>query len=188
MLAAGAYLQARRKMAGLTQEEVARALGVSSKAISDWETGKYDPSSETMARLLLLIHANAEDVMRLLAEPNATREDGQRVAKRRADAQPDNAAAARDQLDAAIDLARQLNTALEEGTEEAQQIAAAVPLESLEDIVSAIRRLQNEVEQLKQRHAMAPVALEQHESARITSVSRIEDHPASAPKPHSADT
>jgi transcriptional regulator with XRE-family HTH domain len=188
MLAAGAYLQTRRKMAGLTQEEVARTLGVSSKAISDWETGKYDPSSETMARLLPLIQASAEDVMRLLAEPNATREDGQRVAEQPNQVQIDKATVPSDPVDAAIDMVRQLNAVLEEGSEEAQQIAAAVPLESLEDIVSAIRRLQNEVEQLKRSRAAAPAAHEQHESAHTTPVARIEDRPTSAPKRRTADT
>lgn len=56
---AGKYLQQQRKRAKLSQEEVAAALGVVGRTVSDWETGKYVPSSDTAAILRDMIGADA---------------------------------------------------------------------------------------------------------------------------------
>lgn len=58
----GVYLQRCRKATGHTQEYVAAALGVVPKTVSDWETGKYAPDSETMFRLLDLIQGDPRQV------------------------------------------------------------------------------------------------------------------------------
>lgn len=71
MAAVGEYLQERRKAAGLTQEDVARQLGVVSRTISDWEAGRYIPGFELMVRLVGVIGGKIDDVVRyfLIDEP-----------------------------------------------------------------------------------------------------------------------
>jgi transcriptional regulator with XRE-family HTH domain len=86
MQAVGAYFQARRKLLGLTQEEVARRLQVSTKSISEWELGRYYPSSDALAQLIALLQASAEIVQRLMIDPNATPEEGRRLAGIKQDA------------------------------------------------------------------------------------------------------
>lgn len=68
----GAYLQERRNAAGLTQEEVARRLGVVAKTVSDWEAGRYSPGFDLMARLLQLIGGSIEEATRLLLGGDST--------------------------------------------------------------------------------------------------------------------
>jgi uncharacterized protein len=50
-LAGGLLLDARRR-AGLTQEALARRAGVARPLVSQYETGKKDPSLSTLARLI----------------------------------------------------------------------------------------------------------------------------------------
>lgn len=64
MVAVGAYLQERRKAAGLTQEEVARRIGVVSKTVSDWEAGRYSPGFDLMVRLVGVVGGKIDDVVR----------------------------------------------------------------------------------------------------------------------------
>lgn len=64
MVAVGTYLQERRKAAGLTQEDVARRLGVVSKTVSDWEAGRYSPGFDLMVRLVGVIGGKIDDVVR----------------------------------------------------------------------------------------------------------------------------
>jgi transcriptional regulator with XRE-family HTH domain len=45
-------LRAARLRAGLTQEELARASGRSQSAIARWESGRVDPSLETLRELI----------------------------------------------------------------------------------------------------------------------------------------
>ena len=82
--AVGAYLQVRRKTAGLTQEQVARHLGVTARTISEWETGGSGPSFELMARFTALIQASIEDAQRLLLDQTATAEQGRELARQSA--------------------------------------------------------------------------------------------------------
>lgn len=44
----GAFLAARRKELGLTQQELGERLGVTNKTISRWETGAYLPDLDTI--------------------------------------------------------------------------------------------------------------------------------------------
>ncbi len=44
-------LEAARVNAGLSQKEVAKALGVSNKTVSSWENGKTFPSFEKINKL-----------------------------------------------------------------------------------------------------------------------------------------
>lgn len=64
MVAVGAYLQERRKAAGLTQDEVARRLGVVARTVSDWEAGRYSPGFDLMVRLVGVIGGKIDDVVR----------------------------------------------------------------------------------------------------------------------------
>lgn len=69
MVAVGVYLQERRKAAGLTQEEVARRLGVVGRTVSDWEAGRYSPGFDLMVRLIGVIGGKVSDVVQhLLAD------------------------------------------------------------------------------------------------------------------------
>ena len=70
MHAVGTYLQEQRQAAGLTQDQVARALEVRARTVSDWEAGRYVPNFERMARLARIIGAEMERITRLfLGEP-----------------------------------------------------------------------------------------------------------------------
>lgn len=68
MVAVGAYLQKQRKESGLTQEEVGRQLGVTGRAVSDWEAGRYSPGFDLMVRLLRVIGGSVEEAARLLLD------------------------------------------------------------------------------------------------------------------------
>lgn len=50
-LAAGLIYNARTR-AGITQAELARRLGISPSAVSEWEAGKKDPSVSNMYRIV----------------------------------------------------------------------------------------------------------------------------------------
>ena len=68
MPAVGNYLQGRRNAAGLTQEAVARQLGVVAKTVSDWEAGRYSPGFDLMVQLLRIINGRIEVAARLLLD------------------------------------------------------------------------------------------------------------------------
>lgn len=78
MLAVGVYLQKQRKAAGLTQEEVARQLGVVGKTVSDWEAGRYMPGFDLMARLIRIIGGQIEEASRLLLDDSPVSADVQK--------------------------------------------------------------------------------------------------------------
>lgn len=75
MVAVGAYLQERRKAAGLTQEEVARRLGVVGRTVSDWEAGRYSPGFDLMVRLVGVIGGKIDDVVRQFLSDEPDRAD-----------------------------------------------------------------------------------------------------------------
>ena len=56
----GAFLAARRKELGLTQQDLGEQLGVTNKTISRWETGAYLPDLATIPELcrILVISVN----------------------------------------------------------------------------------------------------------------------------------
>lgn len=65
MTAVGAYLQKQRLAAGYTQQKIADELGVTNRAVSDWEAGRYSPSFDLMARFVRMVNGHIEEVMRL---------------------------------------------------------------------------------------------------------------------------
>lgn len=61
----GNQLYALRKKAGLSQQEVADAVGVSNKAVSKWENGKTKPSTNAIRKLSTLFHVPIEAMLSL---------------------------------------------------------------------------------------------------------------------------
>lgn len=53
-------LRAARAAAGLTQEQVGRALGVSAQTIANWEHGRTSPSTADVARLAALYRVSCD--------------------------------------------------------------------------------------------------------------------------------
>ena len=56
----GNYLYALRKNAGLRQDEVARHIGVTNKAVSKWENGRSKPKTELLCKLADIFGVTAE--------------------------------------------------------------------------------------------------------------------------------
>lgn len=79
--AVGAYIQGRRKKAGLTQEDVARSLGVSKQTVSEWERGKFRPGSQFLARLNRIIDADPDEIQDLMLDDSADAAEGRRRAE-----------------------------------------------------------------------------------------------------------
>ena len=61
----GNLLYERRRLAGLSQSQVARLVGVSDKAVSKWENGKAKPSTDALRRLAALFQVPVEELLRL---------------------------------------------------------------------------------------------------------------------------
>lgn len=52
-----------RKNAGLTQADLAKALGVTDVAVSKWESGKQSPSSKTLSKLADFFGVSVDEVL-----------------------------------------------------------------------------------------------------------------------------
>ena len=57
-------LQALRKKAGYSQEQLADMLGLSRQAVSKWERGDSDPSTANLLALAKLFGISAEEMLR----------------------------------------------------------------------------------------------------------------------------
>lgn len=55
-------LRARRKTKRVTQEQLAKTLGVSRMTIYNWEAGRHGPSEPLMRSLALALEAEPEDL------------------------------------------------------------------------------------------------------------------------------
>ena len=58
-------IRSLRKAAGLTQEDLAQALGVTRQTINVIENDKYDPTLGLAMRLARLLNTPVEDIFRL---------------------------------------------------------------------------------------------------------------------------
>ena len=66
-------VRALRRRLALSQQELARALGVRQQTVSDWETGLHSPQGASRRMLELLAERPGEDAprLRVAAEPRA---------------------------------------------------------------------------------------------------------------------
>ena len=60
----GEALKAHRQQSGMTQEDVAEALGVSRQAVSKWETGVAEPSTSNLLALAKLYGVDPGELLR----------------------------------------------------------------------------------------------------------------------------
>ena len=107
-LAGGRLIREARQLAGLTQDELARRLGTTQSAVSNWERGHDTPRVDTLARILEacgfvadVTFRRQDDVDRaqlrqnLAMTPAERLESVRNVSKLRADARPVERASAR---------------------------------------------------------------------------------------------
>lgn len=59
----GSYIARKRKDIGLTQEELAKKLGVTNKAVSKWETGKCIPDVSLHENLCSILNITLNELM-----------------------------------------------------------------------------------------------------------------------------
>lgn len=55
-------LKIRRIQKGLTQKELAKRVGLTNQSISDFETGKLNPSFEVMKRISKELDSSVDDL------------------------------------------------------------------------------------------------------------------------------
>ena len=82
----GKNLTRYRRAAGLTQEALAEALGVSRQAVGKWEAGAAYPEAEKLPPLADMLHCSLDALLRGAEEPEsaAEPEDGAREGRGRA--------------------------------------------------------------------------------------------------------
>lgn len=61
----GDNIKAARKAAGMTQTELAEAIGVYQKDISRWEKNELTPNTLTFRNICEVLHASADDILEL---------------------------------------------------------------------------------------------------------------------------
>lgn len=59
----GSVIRKYRKEAGLTQEEMANRLGVTTPAVNKWENGNSNPDIELLAPIARLLHISLDTLM-----------------------------------------------------------------------------------------------------------------------------
>lgn len=75
MVAAGAYLRAYRKRIGLSQGDVAAALGMSQpKVVTEWESGKRKPAAHVWNLWIEMLGANPATAQRLVIDGQSAKE------------------------------------------------------------------------------------------------------------------
>jgi len=70
----GQRLQQRRAIAGLSQDELARRVGVKVGTLQDWEVDAAEPGSGALAKLAAALGAPVEELTAGIAEAQAARE------------------------------------------------------------------------------------------------------------------
>lgn len=66
----GAFIAARRKEMGLTQQQLAERLGVTNKAVSKWESGNGIPDISLFTALAEVLGVTADELLR--GEPSGS--------------------------------------------------------------------------------------------------------------------
>lgn len=59
----GQRLKAARKAAGMTQQEIARQLGLTQKTISGYENGRLDPSLQKLMQLCKVLNVSPNELL-----------------------------------------------------------------------------------------------------------------------------
>jgi transcriptional regulator with XRE-family HTH domain len=59
----GEKIRQARENAGLTQKQLAEALGLDQSAVSNWETGKSEPVINNLRRLADILGCNPADLL-----------------------------------------------------------------------------------------------------------------------------
>lgn len=67
----GNFIYEKRKLSGLSQDQVARLLGVTDKAVSKWENGKAKPGTESLKKLAQLYQVSIEELLQMREEKKA---------------------------------------------------------------------------------------------------------------------
>ena len=62
----GYYISERRKLMGLTQEELASKIGVSKSAIAKWETNGGLPDRDNLKRLSEVMNVSVDELHRVI--------------------------------------------------------------------------------------------------------------------------
>jgi transcriptional regulator with XRE-family HTH domain len=71
-LASGRLIREARRLGGLTQAELARRLGTTQSAVSNWERGRDTPRVDTLARILEACGFEADMTFRRLDDVDRT--------------------------------------------------------------------------------------------------------------------
>ena len=59
----GEKLKIERQLAGMTQKELAEAIGVKQQQLSQWECDKVEPTLSNIVALLKALHISLEDLV-----------------------------------------------------------------------------------------------------------------------------
>jgi transcriptional regulator with XRE-family HTH domain len=73
----GEYIQLKRKQAGLTQVQLGDALGITSKAVSKWETGVAIPDISLFSELTKILNITVEELLQ--GEDNKKNDDNKKI-------------------------------------------------------------------------------------------------------------
>lgn len=82
MIAAGAYLRSLRKAKGFTQEALAAKVGVAGNTIYRIESGRQEPLTNQIVKLMAALDARAEDLAELLDSTGESTERAEQLAAR----------------------------------------------------------------------------------------------------------
>lgn len=80
LAAAGAYLKALRENRGLSQAEIAAAVGSSERTVIRWEKGDSQPDASELMQFVNMVKGSIEQLYRLFLDDSTTVEDGRRMA------------------------------------------------------------------------------------------------------------
>ena len=84
MAAVRGYLRTLRDLEGMSQDSFGDAIGLSRRAVINWETGKTQTiKMHVLIRAIRAVHGAIDDIERLLRDDTLTEADGERLALER---------------------------------------------------------------------------------------------------------
>jgi transcriptional regulator with XRE-family HTH domain len=81
MKALAAYIKELRRAQGMSQENLAHAIGLSSRQYIRFETGQNTIKAETLVRVISVLQAPLDHIIYILEKPSITPEDAQQLAE-----------------------------------------------------------------------------------------------------------